>query len=383
MDALNLKKMIDEDEFGLLKLVPKPTPMSPEDRLLAAYQEVSAFVTEHGREPRVSPTDVSETKLAMRLNAMATNEDQRNALKAHDSLGLLKEPEPPKSLEDVLADDRSGLLDDPDDLFRLEHIPKSRTSPERIARRTPCPDFDKFEPLFAECHADLRTGVRRLLPFKNPQQITQGSFFVLNGVLVYIAHIGERRQDATGDSNARMRCIFENATESDLLLRSLASQLYQDGKTVTEPELVQATPIELDPDTPMGVVYVLRSLSEDPQVRAIPHLHKIGCTIKTTQQRTRDAVKETTYLMSPVELVTDYKVPAGVEQKIEELLHRLFASARLDVSFELGGETMLEAHEWFSVPLAVIDEAVTLIEADTITNFEYDLEEQRLRLKAS
>lgn len=383
MDTLYLQKMIDEDEFGLLKLVPKPTPMSPEDRLLAAYKEISDFVTEHGREPRVNPADVSETKLAMRLKAMATNEEQRSALKVHDSLGLLKEPEPPKSLEDVLADDRSGLLDDPDDLFRLEHIPKSRTSPERIARRTPCADFDKFEPMFAECHADLRTGVRRLLPFKNPQQITQGSFFVLNGVLVYVAHIGERRQDATGDSNARMRCIFENGTESDLLLRSLASQLYQDGKMVTEPELVAATPIELDPDTPMGIVYVLRSLSEDPQIKAIPHLHKIGCTIKTTQQRTRDAVKETTYLMSPVELVTDYKVPAGVERKIEALLHRLFATARLDVSFELGGETMTEAHEWFSVPLTVIDEAITLIEASTITSFEYDPEGQTLRLRSS
>ena len=383
MDVTYLQKMIDEDEFGLLRLVSKPAPMTPEDRLLAAYMEIDAFVTQHGREPRVNPDDVSETKLAMRLKAMASNEEQRNALKPHDTLGLLKEPEPPKSLEDVLADDSAGLLDDPDDIFHIEHIPKTRTSPERIARRAPCSDFERFAPLFAQCHAEIRTGARRLLPFKNPQQIKEGSFFVQSGVLVYIAHIGERRQDATGDSNARMRCIFENGTESDLLLRSLASQLYQDGKTVSEPELIQATPMELDPDTPMGIVYVLRSLSEDPQVKVIPHLHKIGCTVKTTQQRVRDAVKETTYLMSPVELVTDYKVPAGVEQKIEALLHRLFAAARLDVAFELGGETIAEAHEWFSVPLAVIDEAIDLIEAGSIINYEYDPMEEKLRLQVS
>lgn len=382
MDALHLQRMIDEDEFDLLKLVPKPTPMSPEDRLLAAYQEVSAFVTEHGREPRVNPADVSETKLAMRLKAMAANEVQRSALKAHDSLGLLKEPEPPKSLEDVLADDRSGLLDDPDDLFRLEHIPKSRTSPERIARRAPCPDFDQFEPLFSECHADIRTGARKLLPFKNPQQITQGSFFVLNGVLVYIAHIGERRQDATGDSNARMRCIFENATESDLLLRSLASQLYQDGKTVTEPEVVTRTPMEIDANTPMGVVYVLRSLSDDAQVKAIPHLHKIGCTVRTTEKRTQDALKETTYLLGPIEIVAEYLVPAGVEDNLEGLLHRVFAAARLDVTYEKNGEKMAEAREWFSVPLNVIDEAIELIQSEAITNYEYDPDEQRLRLRS-
>lgn len=85
----------------------------------------------------------------------------------------------------------------------------------------------------------------------------EGSFFVLNGTLVYIAHIGERRQDATGDSNARMRCIFENAAETDLLLRSLASQLYQDGNTrVTEPEAQALSRMELEPNTPMGAVYV-------------------------------------------------------------------------------------------------------------------------------
>jgi len=80
-----------------------------------------------------------------------------------------------------------------------------------MARRRPAQDFDHFKGLFETCHAQLRDGTRKLLPFRNPQQTTEGSFFVLNGVLVYVAHIGERRQDATGDSNARMRCIFENA----------------------------------------------------------------------------------------------------------------------------------------------------------------------------
>jgi hypothetical protein len=382
MDLDYLRRMIAEDEFGLLKVVEKTPPMGPEERLVAAYQEIAAFVAAYGREPKVNPHDVAESKLAMRLRAMAGNEAQRMLLKPYDELGLLQEPEPPASIEEALADDSIGLLDDDADIFRLEHVPKTRTSPEQMARRKPCPDFDKFEALFFGCHADLRKGDRKLLPFKNPQQITEGSFFVLNGVLVYIAHIGERIQDATGDSNARMRCIFENATESDLLLRSLASQLYKDGKRVTEPEARVAQPIELDPRTPMGVVYVLRSLSDDPQVRSIPNLHKIGCTVRTTKQRTRDAVKEATYLMEPIEIVDEYLVPAGSEAKYEHLLHLLFTAVRLDVAFEREGVATVEAHEWFSVPTEVINEAMELIASETIVNYEYDPDQQRLKLRS-
>jgi hypothetical protein len=381
MDIGELRRMIEEDEFELLKLVEKPRPMSAEERLIAAYQEIVEFVEANGREPSLDSSDISEKKLAMRRTGMSVNEAQRTALAPHDTLGLLKEPEPPKSLEEVFADDAIGLLDEGDDLFRMEHVPVTKSSPERVAQRQPCEDFDEFKALFTECHTDLRTGIRKLLPFKNPQQISEGSFFVLKGVLVYVARIGERLQDATGDSNARLRCIFENATESDLLLRSLASQLYQGGKTVTQPEPITRLPMQIDAKTPMGVVYVLRSLSEDEQVKAIPHLHKIGCTVRTTEKRTRDALKETTYLLGPIEIIAEYLVPAGVEDDIEGLLHRVFDAVRLDVTYEKDGAKTAEAREWFSVPLDVIDEAIQLIQSESIVNYEYDPETQRLRLR--
>jgi len=75
-------------------------------------------------------------------------------------------------------------------------------------------------------------------------------------------------------------------------------------------------------------------------------------------------------------------VPAGIEAKVEHLLHRVFADVRLDVGFERDGQTTAEAREWFSVPLEVIDEAIQMIEAETITNYEYDSDEQLLRLRA-
>lgn len=380
MDVQQLKSLIEDDEFDLLKIPVKPKPLSQDERLVSSFQEIQDFVHTNGREPRRDSPDISEARLAMRLEAMSGTESQRIALEPFDELGLLKEPPPPESLEDVLKDDLADLLSEGSDLFNLEHVPKGRSSPERVASRQPAADFEKFEPLFVACHADLRRGSRDLVPFKNPQQIGVGSFFVLNGVLLYVAEVGERLQDATGDSNARLRCVYENGTESDLLLRSLASQLYRHGKSVTDPTELKEE-ISLDPKTPHGVVYVLRSRSSDPQVSGIAHLHKIGCTSRTTEERTEDAVKEPTYLMGPVEKVAEYLVPLGIEARVEHLLHRLFASVRLDVVFERNGQTLKEAQEWFSVPLDVIDQAIELISSEAITHYEYDPSEEKLRLQ--
>ncbi|HEV2755211.1 MAG TPA: GIY-YIG nuclease family protein [Actinomycetota bacterium] len=381
MDPAKLQLLIEDDEFGLLKIVSKSRPKSSQERLLSAFEEIQTFVSENGREPRKDSSDISEARLAMRLEAMAGNSAQREALAVYDDLGLLREPPPPESLQDVLSDDLADLLiEDGSELFDLEHIPKTRVSPEKVASRKPADDFDDFEPLFRQCHEELRAGVRDLVPFKNPQQMGEGSFFVLNGVLVYIAQVGEKIQDATGDSNARLRCIFENGTESDLLLRSLASQLYRHGKRVTDP-VPEKQRMELDAQTPHGAVYVLRSLSEDPQVRSIPNLHKIGCTSRTTAQRTEDSISEPTYLMGPVEKVAEYVVPLGIEAKVEHLLHRVFSEVRLDVVFEREGKKLKEAREWFSVPLDVVDQAIELISSEAITHYEYDPSTQQLRLR--
>ncbi len=74
------------------------------------------------------------------------------------------------------------------------------------------------------------------------------------------------------------------------------------------------------------------------------------------------ASSSTTFLGAPVEVVEECRVPRGVEGRIEDLLHRVFAPARVDAWFERDGRTVAEAHEWFAVPFGVIDEAVGLIE---------------------
>ena len=255
--------------------------------------------------------------------------------------------------------------------------------PADVARREPCEDFESFRPLFVECHAELRSGARKLLPFKNPSQIEPGRFFVQAGVLLYVVAVGERTYDEVKKANARTRCIFENGTESNLLLQSLASNLYKGGKRVTVPDATVSAEMGLQPDTPMASVYILRSLSEDPQVKALPELHKIGSTSSTAKDRVATAASDTTFLGAPVEIVEEYRVPRGAEHQFETILHRMFAAARMDVWFERNGHVTAEANEWFAVPFRVIEEAVSLIESHAIVNYEYDVDLQRLRLHSS
>jgi hypothetical protein len=374
--------MIAEDEFGLLEVPVKREPLTPDDRLLAGFREIVDFVEEFGREPAIDATDMGEAKLAMRLRALIGNEDQRLRLKEFDTLGLLNEPEPPGTLAEAVASDTSGLLDsDDDDIFAIRNVPKFVTVPDKIAQRKPCEDFERFEPLFKKCHAELRSGERQIVPFRREQQIRPDTYYVLKGVLLYVADSTAKVKEH-GRINARLRCIFENGTEIDILLRSLSSQLYRFGKRVTDTNAATLASIGLAADTPMATVYVLRSLSDDPQVRALPHLYKIGSTKQPVETRTAGAHKQTTFLNAPVEVVAEYAVPAGIEQKLERLLHRLFSGVRLDVWFEQRGATVAEANEWFVVPLKAIDEAILLIESEAIKDYEYDADVQVMKLRS-
>ena len=204
---------------------------------------------------------------------------------------------------------------------------------------------------------------------------------MLNGVLVLVAEEGERKIEH-GRLNARLRCVFENATEADLLLRSFASRLYRFGKTVTEPEEKTRLEVEEQLGGESGFVYVARSLSEDPEVRAIPDLYKIGFTTGSAEERVADAIGSATFLDAPVKLVETFELPRSIAGKVEALLHRFFAAARIDAWFEREGLPVADAREWFSVPLEAIAEAMELIESEGIKSYEYDPDERRIKLRS-
>ena len=55
-----------------------------------------------------------------------------------------------------------GLLDDEAaSIFELKHVPLVKEMPDKIAQRKRCKDFEQFEPLFKQCHAELAAGIVR------------------------------------------------------------------------------------------------------------------------------------------------------------------------------------------------------------------------------
>lgn len=382
IDAETLKAMIAEDDLGLLTLPAKRQAMTKDERLVSSFEEIKEFVGQHDRTPNKEADDVTEMMLGHRLGSMSASDEQRELLAPYDDLGILEPPKPPESLEEAVAEDSLGLLEAPEeDIHSLRHVPKPSAQPEEIARRRPCEDFERFEPLFKACHEELRSGTRRLIKFRDEQAVREGAFYVLNGVLVLVAEEDERKIEH-GRPNARLRCVFENATEADLLLRSFASRLYRFGKTVTEPEEKTRLEVEDQLGGESGFVYVARSLSEDPEVRAIPDLYKIGFTTGSAEQRVADAIGSATFLDAPVELVDTFELPRSIAGKVEALMHRFFAAARIDAWFEREGLPVADAREWFSVPRGAIAKAMELIESEGIKSYEYDPDERRIKLRS-
>lgn len=380
-----LQKIVDDDDLGLLDVKPKNVRITADERLVKSFEEINKFIEENKREPELS-NDILENSLYYRLEGIREDSNKINQLKEFDTLGLLKEPEEkPQSIDDILNDDDLGLLSTPkeDDIFNLGHglkkVDRSVGAYDYVARAKKCKDFDKFEPLFKDCQTDLKNGKRGLIKFTTETSIKEGAFLIYRGMLVYIDKVGDFAQ-RNQRKQARLRCIYENGTESDMLRNSLAKPMYSDGKIVTEnyEEALKEFSGVTEEDKPSGYIYVLRSLSKDPQVKAVKDLYKIGYCETTVEDRIRNAANETTYLMAKVKIVSSYKMYNVNTQKFEDLLHRFFDAARLSIDVIDNNGTRHTVREWFQVPLGIIEQAIYLFQTGEIVKYRYSRENREI-----
>ena len=121
-------------------------------------------------------------------------------------------------------------------MFELKNIPEHKTinSADEKSMRKKCKDFDKYDQLFITCQKELLDGKRKLSEFKYDSQIEKGRYFILNGVLLYLETVNRNLKDNDGKIDGRLKIIFENGTESAMLLRSLSKRLRENGKSVSE-----------------------------------------------------------------------------------------------------------------------------------------------------
>lgn len=372
-----LKKIFDNDEHDLLKVTPRSKGYSPDDRLADAFREINDFYTEHGRIPVVDTVDINERRLGVRLRALILDDTKAQALASIDTHGLLKTAPPPESLGDIFSGDQFGLLDDPTGVLTIRNVPTKIDKPETIARVHKSKDFAKYEQGFKDVHAALKAGKLIRVRINSEHQIQKGRYFVLKGVLTYVADMAQKvRSRTTSKANARLHVIYENGTESNILLRSYARSLYReaDGARVVPPDY-QTSPDwqDIDDDDQVtGRIYILRSLSTDPHVQDVQHLYKIGYTTGEVDDRIRNAQTDPTYLMAPVEVVATYKCLNMNTQKLEHLIHRFFSEVKLDMSLMSPEGSRYVPSEWYVVPLDVLDRVINLIINGEIINYRYD-----------
>ena len=355
-----------------------------EERVIAGFEEIQRFVEQHGRAPQHGEDkDIFERIYAVRLDQIRTQELCRSFVLPIDHQGLLNGVDLSQTATVMPLDDDELLAElegvgAKSGLSELRHVRSTAEiqAAEEIANREKCKDFDNFQPLFQKAKNELASGERQTRPVGKEVSVEIGNCFILNGQLVFVAEVGEEIKAPNGASDARLRVIYDNGTESDLLRRSLQRALYKDaaGRRVTDPDagpLFSDTP-END-DIESGTIYVLRSLSEHPYIAEHRQLmHKIGVTGGKIETRINNAENEATYLLAGVEVVASYKLYGINRTKLENLFHRLFAPAQLDLVIHDRFGHPVKPKEWFLVPLQVIDEAVKRIRDGSITDVSYD-----------
>jgi hypothetical protein len=384
------KGFTDEDgalleELGVEVEARKESSRTPrEERIVAGFEEIQRFVEQHGRAPQHGEErDIFERLYAVRLNRLRQLGNCRAVIGSLDHQGLLTGVDVPTGAADELDDDE--LLEqlgvntaEPADITKLRHVRSSaeKRAAEEIANRQTCKDFETFRPLFEQVQGELSAGLRQTRRFERKSEIAAGRFYILGGQKAYVATMEQPATNEHGNIDARLRVIFDNGTESNLLMRSLQKALQQDpaGRRIIDSA---AGPLfsgqNEDGDEASGIVYVLRSKSDHPVVAAHRDvLHKIGVTGGDVARRVANARLDPTFLMADVEVVATYELFNINRTRLENLIHRIFGPARLDIEIKDRFGLPIIPREWFLVPLFVVDEAVERIKDGTIAAFTYD-----------
>lgn len=377
--------IFSDDPLGLLEIQlneDKKERTTADKRLIESFEEINQFYEESGREPKVG-SDIGEFMLASRLQGIRNNPGKVKTLLPFDFHNLLKcEENKSITVEDILGDDPMNLLvgDDDSSIFNLTHVKKSeRIRPDYVSRRTKCLDFESYVALFQTVHDDLKAGRRKLVEFKE-ENLKEGKFFVLRGILLFLEKSDNKETTFEFESGTRIRsdgrtrCIFDNGTESTMLYRSLYKALLQDGFEVSEYQEMETEHQISDEDKQNGYIYVLSSLSTNPQVANTPDLYKIGCCSGAVSDRIKNAANEPTYLLSDVKIILTARCYNINVFQLEGAIHDFFSKS--NISFEVIDKDGNIHHpkEWFIAPLSIIEEAISLIVNDDISKYEYNAE---------
>lgn len=380
------------DEFSIPKKA--DTQLSArQERIIAGFEDIEQFFEQNGRIPaHGEDNDIFERLYAVRLEKICSSDECLEVLSGRDKYGLLSKCDiikydPAAELnDDELLAELGAASSGNSDVTQLKHVRPRTTinAAETIAQRIPCVDFNTFKPIFMKAQEELDSGLRKTLEFKNSPLIEIGNFFILGGQKVYIAEVGADIRAPNGETDARLRVIYDNGTESNLLRRSLQRALYKDeaGRRISGlPSYPLFSDEAGDDDISSGTIYILRSKAEHPLIQEHRDvIHKIGITSGDVNKRIANAKLDPTFLMAEVEVVATYELSNINRAKLEGVIHKFFEPAKLDIEIKDRFGNPVVPREWFLVPLFVINEAIEKIKDGTIVDYCYDAKEGRINI---
>ena len=366
----SLDSIFEDEAFDYLTKQVEKKKIVKQDPEVAKFQEIIDFVKEHEREPEKTAEWSNERALWARLCGFRGKPERAEIVKKYDSLKNKKKEFEPNAefvfgnievddglnLEDILETD--DLIDDFSDLLDVSRYRRTVNAADKIGRRKHASHFDKYKGLFDQVHADIAAGKRKIIPFEQ-YDIHEDRFYIQNGVMMYIVSISKDTFISdNGKTNARMHVVYENGTENkNLLLQSLASSLYsteRHGRMVTEPVDAETLAESFGEEFTTGYIYVLKSLSTNPDINKWDNLYKIGFTRNDVQDRIANAENDVTYLNAPVRIMLSAEVKNVNAQLLERTLHHAFQDKQ--VVFQDGN--FKKATEWYIVPLNEIQSKI-------------------------
>ncbi|WLF83993.1 GIY-YIG nuclease family protein [Moraxella sp. ZY210820] len=308
------------------------------------------------------------------------------------------------SLDDIFNNDDFGLLENVGNIDILGENTATLNVKKRIldvakdiGERFVCEDFEHFKPVFFKLEQIIAQNQYHIEKENPTQYIKKNAVFVLMGMLCFIADIEIDEKRKNKHFKERIRLIFANGTESNMLARSLATALSKHKVTsyhlaITNKDWQDLYGFNISPEQDMyyaeqiertGEIYIAKLKTPKAEFINYPYLHKIGFTRQTGIERIANCMNDEAFLYSEVEIIAEYQTNNANTQKIEYILHSFFAKQKLNLKLLGKDGHYYTPTEWFNVPLSEIDKAIELINIGEIGAYYYNDVVGRVERKVS
>lgn len=375
MDKFNLDDIFSDPIFDELIAETPKKQVKRIDPEFEKFQEIIEWIKNNGGEEPEKSRDMTERKLFSRLKGYRERPEMIQKLAEIDELNLLnfqntilnESKENPKSLDDILNDNKLfEKKDKVDSLLDLSRYKRTISAADKYSTRKRASHFERYEPLFRLVQKEIANGTRKIIPVDTEKNIKPGKFYIDNGILLYVLSVGKYYEDKHGYRNAKLHLIYENGTENkEILLRSFASNLFdknRHGRMVTEvmSDVMGETTVEerTEEFITTGYIYVVRSLSSNPEISKYKNLYKIGFAGESIEKRIANAENEATYLYAPIQIVAIWKVQNFSGRKLETAIHHRFEDKQVQISVPTANGKIENPKEWYLISLDEIEASI-------------------------